>query len=61
VKTLKALPEWQSFATHHLRVMADLYARRLGDLDTEPNGFFLQSRNMPAFDKIARIINKQWK
>jgi hypothetical protein len=62
VKTLIAeKDDWQRFATHHLRVMADLYARRLGDLDTEPNGYFLQSRNVPAFKKIGKIVNEQWK
>jgi hypothetical protein len=60
VKTLRRQRQWRAFAAHHLRVMADLYSRRLGDLEIAPNGFFIQSRQVPEFRRISNIVNDHW-
>jgi hypothetical protein len=60
VKALRSQPTWDLFAAHHLRIMAYLQARRLGDLDCDPNGYFLGSGKRFEFKAIANVINEHW-
>jgi hypothetical protein len=61
VKALKSEQAWDSFATHHLSVMADSYSRRMGDMEVRPENYFIHSRRLPVFRNIAKVVRAKWK
>jgi hypothetical protein len=60
VARLRALPEWPQFVNYHLRVMADLYARRLGDLPVNFDERFADSKHHREFAPIAIEVRDSW-
>jgi hypothetical protein len=60
VMRLRALPDWPQFVNYHLRVMADLYARRLGDLPVNFDERFADIRRHQEFAQIASQVRVSW-
>jgi len=60
IDRLLSLEIWPAFVDYHLRVLADLYARRLGDLSIDPDERFGVSRHRQDFAAIARVVREFW-
>jgi hypothetical protein len=58
VGTLRTSPAWEKFADRHLRLMSDIYARRLADSSVEPDHYFQASRGAPEFDEICKAFDR---
>jgi hypothetical protein len=60
VEHLIGLPCWPQFVNYHLRIMADEYARRLGDHPETFDERFVDSRSPPEFAPIRSILQEFW-
>jgi hypothetical protein len=60
VRRLRALPCWAAFVNYHLRVLADLYARRLGGLAVSFDERFVDSQQCSEFAPVAATVRELW-
>jgi hypothetical protein len=61
VDELRSLDWWRFFAHYHLRLMADLQARRAGgDPHADPQVMFRSSRLVTQFDDIRAVMRNAW-
>lgn len=61
VRRLRDLPCWPGFVNYHLRVIADLYARRLGGLAVSFDDRFADTRQCSEFLPVAAAAGEVWR